>query len=851
MKCSKARFAVSLLIAASSGAQAQTVTGLGKWFDQQIANRITISGWRRLGYHVRTVSGDKQSYNDTEYSGQGLDNFTDLGQVHVNGTKVLGVLNFDLNIQDSRFTDPQANRVSLDFQKGPWSANLGDIRGSLASENRFARFDKSLTGAQLSYKSKRLQVRAIASEVRGQPRTVSVQGNNSSGPYYLQSSQIVRGSETIVVDGVQQKFGQDYIMDYELGSVSFVNRLTNEGRIIPPTSTIIATYEVFGFNGTKGRVQGANVTYDFGKVGKLGLTGMQQVQGVASRNSTYQEQYDGPIRSGATITLRNEPLDIHTVTVYIGSVLQTFGVDYNFNADNHSLFILIKPVPDKVVLTIIYTPRPVNTVQGDRSVIGLNYSFPLGKRGSLTYSQALGRLTNSPTASSGTARGVDFRYKTGVTEFTGSVRDVPIGYVSIETVGFSRNEKAQDLGIRVAPSERFVYGFNYRNSDISSISANSTVSRSKYSSANAFVNVTPQKSGHPWSFSQSHSSSSGLSGGSTVDTSSFGTSGDSGRMNWKLDLSNQFANGLVTVDNSQSRKKFTLQTLGYRMGYRASDAWNFDLNSSLSRIQLGSTSSIGRDLLFGFNFRPSDKFDVRGQVADSDAGQLATLGFIGGDSFGYDGNGFSSGAGASTFTNATNARTAMLMTNYAPTDRLSLNANINYYRSSGGVSSNTESVSYGIGANWQASKSTNLDFLIDTSSTSFIGSPLRSTATTLSLFGDTHPQGRFSARGGLNFLLTSGDSQFNQDSLGYQLELDYRLAKRHNLMFSMDNGSISGYQPQVSQNIGLTYQYQIWRSLALNIGYRIIDVTNRDSNITSGQYSSRGFDFELQFNFGR
>lgn len=851
MKCWTARFAASsFIVLASSQAFPQTVTGLGKWFDQQIANRVSITGWRRLGYHSRTVSGDKESYGLTEYSGQGLKKFTDLGQVHINGTKVLGALNFDVNFQDSRFTDPQANRVSLDVERGPWTVNLGDIRGSLASENRFARFEKSLTGAQVSFKHKGLSVRAIASEVRGQPRTVTIQGNNSSGPYYLQSSQIVRGSETIVVDGVQQKFGQDYVMDYELGSVSFINKLTLEGRIIPPTSSIIATYEVFGFNGTKGRVQGANVSYDMGKAGRIGITGMQQVQGVSARNSTVTDQFLGPVNAGVELPLNNTPL-VATVKAYFGATPLVLNRDFELNALNPSLFKLLIPLPPNVTLTVVYTPKPVATVQGDRSVLGLNYSLPLGKNGTVAYSQALGRLTNSTLPTSGIARGVDVRYKTGHAEFTGSWRDVPIGYVSIETVGFARNEKAQDFGFHMTPSERFGYGVDFRNSDISSVSTNNLVSKAKYTVANAFVNFQPKKSGLPWNFNQSHASSSGATGGSTVDTTSFGTSGNAGRMNWKLDLSNQFAHGLVTVDNTQEKRKFTLQTLGYRMGYRASDAWSFDLNSSLSRIQMGSKNSMGRDVLFGASYRPDEKFLVKAQVADSDAGQLATLGFLGGDSFGYDGNGFSAGAGASTFTTATNARTASLVSTYSPNDKLNFNANLNYYRSSGGVSSNTESNSYGFGANWQIGDTASLDFLVDTSTTSFLGSAVKTTATTLSVYGDFNPKGNFTARGGVNFLLTGGDSSLNQNSLGYQLELNYKLAKRHNLTFSLDNGSITGYQPQLSKNIALTYQYQIWRSLALNVGYRIIDVTNNDPNLSFGQYSSRGFDVELQFNFGR
>ena len=232
-------------------------------------------------------------------------------------------------------------------------------------------------------------------------------------------------------------------------------------------------------------------------------------------------------------------------------------------------------------------------------------------------------------------------------------------------------------------------------------------------------------------------------------------------------------------------------------------------------------------------------------------GQLATLGFANGSGFGYGGNGFSGGVDEPSFNSASNARTANINASWTANDRLSLNGNVTYYRSSGGVSSNTESVGFGLGANWAVNDYTDIDALIDTSSTTFVGSDLRSAASTLSLYLSTTPKGPWSFRGGVNLLLTTGNSQFNQDSFAYEAALNYRLARRHNLSFSMDNGRLTGFLPQNTRNMALTYQYQIWRSLALNIGYRAIDVVNRDRSITSGAYSSRGFDFELEFNFGR
>lgn len=850
--CWKARCAASLAFAVlATVGQCQIVTGLGKWFDQQIANRVQVSGWRRLGYHSKTVSGDREAFDVTEYSGKGLSRFTDLGQIRVTGTKVLGAVNFDLNIQDSRFQDPQANRVSIDVDRGPWTVNLGDIRGSLGSQNRFARFEKSLTGAQMGYKTKRFEARAVFSEVRGEARTVSLQGNNTSGPYYLQSSQILRGSEEVMVDGVKLEFGKDYVMDYDLGSISFINKLTFEGRIIPPTSTIVATYEVLGFNGSKGNVQGASMAFNLGKTGRIGLTAMRQRQGGSARESTYQQQFLGPIAAGSSLILSYEPADILTARVFIGSVLQVLGQGYRFNANNKSILILLREVPPNTVLTVSYTPRSVSTVQGDRDVVGLDYRLPLGLNSSITYSRALGRLTNSTTPRSGTAQGIDLVYKRGPLEITSSLQDVPKDYVSIETIGFERNQKTARVGLHMTPSERFDYGVDHQNFSISTLGSDGKTVSSRFVQSGAYANFRPKAKGLPWRFSQTRSLSKGPNSDSAIDSTSVGTNGRFGKSEWHLDLSNQFASGLVTVDTVREKRKLNLQTVSGRVNYRASDALTLDLNSSLSRIATSGRSSIGRDLLFGANYRPSDRFTLRAEVADSDSGQLATLGFINGSGFGYGGNGFSSGTDQSTFDSATNARTGSLNASWTVSDRLSVNSNLTYYRSSGGVSSNTETLGYGIGANWSPNDQMSFDAVLDTSTTKFIDSALRSSATTLSLYANGNPKGRFGFRGGINLLLTSGNSSFNQDSLAYEASLSYRLAKRHNLVFSMDNGRLSGYLPQETRNMALTYQYQLWRNLALNVGYRMIDVVNRDPSLTSGAYSSRGFDIELEFNFGR
>ncbi|MCH8980373.1 MAG: hypothetical protein IH945_14205, partial [Armatimonadetes bacterium] len=241
-------------------ASAQAGLGLPKWVQRQIFDRITVSGYRRVSYHSHSVTGDTEAFGLGNYGGQGTSSFTDFGNVRVNGHQVLGALNFDLNFQDSRFRDPQGQRFSLDYGVGPWQVDLGDIQGRTLNTNRFAMFNKSLRAVSIGYSGGPFQAKALTSEVRGAPRTVTLNGTNSAGPYFLQSAQIVRGSETIQIDGVRQSLQQDYTINYEIGAITFVNRRTLEAKIIPPTSTIVATYEVFGFSGSKGRVQAVGLS---------------------------------------------------------------------------------------------------------------------------------------------------------------------------------------------------------------------------------------------------------------------------------------------------------------------------------------------------------------------------------------------------------------------------------------------------------------------------------------------------------------------------------------------------------------------------------------------------------------
>jgi len=844
------------VVAAPLVAFAAEDSKLVRWVKEQVINRISVTGYRRLGYHSLQISGDREAFEVGNYGGLGGQRFTDLGYLRINGQNVLGALNFEFNIQDSRFEDPQGSKFSIDVRRGPWELNLGDIRGRMLNTNRFARFDRTLRGGSLSYKAGPLEARVLRTEARGEARTITLPGNNTAGPYYLQASQIIRGSERIEVDGVLQVFGQDYSIDYDLGAITFINRQQLTAKIIPPTSTIIASYEAFGFQGDSGRIEGAGVAYSFGKYGRLGVTAMRQVTGGDARLSTRTERFQGFGPASTPYFLQFEPLFGQPIIVRLDGIVQVEGVDYRFDPANRAVFYFNRFVPSTSTIDVIYTPTPTNNVDGDREALGFDYQVGLGKdgkAGTLTFSQATGRLTNTVVPTSGTARGADLRYKWGAFDLSAGIRDIPDGYVSVETTGFNRNERAVDWRLAYTPSPKWSYSTSYLNSNAINRTANSANTfTTRFTRGQAAVSFTPSQGGSPWTLSHIRTQGRNLSGETTIDTSSLETSKTLGRLTSRLSLENQFAEGPVAGSTTGARQKLDLQTLNLRSTYQAHTDWSFNFNAGLSRVNAQGQSGLGRDLLLGLNYRPDEDFFLRFEVADSESGAISTLGgFNSGYGFGYDGNGFSGGATSGFAIGASNSRIASLATIWSPNQRLSLNGNLAFVRTAGSVSSNTETRLLSLGANYDLGQNNRISASLDASDTRYIDSPFTSSATNVSLFFDGSPPGRFSYNVGLASLVSGGNSQFRQDAFNYEILLSYQLASRHSLNFLARNGRTTGYYPQDDEEWGLTYQYRIWKNLALNVSYRIRDVVNRDPSLSSGAYRSRGFDIELAFNFGQ
>lgn len=835
-------------VVASTQASAQAASM--SWLKKNLVDKISITGKRTLGYHSHSVDGDRETFDTLTYGGYGDQKFTDLGVITITGRGVLGILNFEATLDPSKYADPQTQRYTFEYRKKDYFLSYGDIQGSGLNTNRFASFNKTLRGAMAGYDHGRFRFKAVTSESRGSARTVSFQGNNSSGPYYLQVSQIVRGSEEVRVDGVTQVLMQDYVINYEVGTITFVNKA------ITPTSTIVVSFEALGFNANAGRILASGVAYNMGRYGEVGMTWMQQKTANGGGLSTREELAQGAGAASTPYFLQFQPLQSKPIIVRLDGVLQIEGVDYHFDANNPTIYFFNKFVPLSSTISVVYTPAPTQTVDGDRQVIGFDYRLPLGKdgkRGYLKYSQATGELDSDVNPLKGTAKGFEGRYDLGKIQLSGSVRDVPREYVNIETRGFNRNEKASDMGLTYRDGA-YYFDTRLQNSlvsirqtnldgDIFFRNARSTAWRNS-------ANYTPKK-GLPvtLSYTSSHTRNQGQE--SELDSIFLSSLKNFGKLRTSFGIQHQTGRAPFTSGSSTEIRDFQLTGLKFDANYNAGKGLQLAARTGFSNIDDGKDTGRGEDFALSADYRPNNRLRVTLSNTTSDSGALAALGgFLNGDGLGYDGNGFSGGVnsiGGIGASSATKIRVWNLQTRYAISDRYSMNFDAVSSLAKGGVSSNSETQAIQARFDADLGKGHFFGIGFTNSATKFSGSSIRSKATTFDL-GINGTPGRFSYDFGFNALLSGGNSTFRQNSTSIGGSVNYFAGRRNYFTFDFGTGRSTGEFGQNDDYFTLAHQYQIWHNVALRTSYTWRKVANIEGG-SAGAYRSRGFDIELTFTF--
>jgi hypothetical protein len=838
-----------LLIASPSALFATPADWLGK----NVFQRIEIRGHRQFGFHHHDVEGDRETFNSLTYYGQGGRRFTDTGSVDIEGRNVLGLLNFRATLNDNRFNDPYGQRFSLNYNRGPLSFDAGDIQASLLNTNQFASMSKTVKGVSAQYKTGPLTVKAVRSDTKGSARTVSLQGNNSAGPYYLQNSQVIPDTQEVQVDGREMILGKDYVIDYELGSITFLDR------VIPVTSTVLVTYESLGFNSTPGTVQGVGATYDLGKFGRLGLTTMEQKSRSGGGLSSRIERFQGFGAPSTPYFLQFEPLmrPDRPVTIRVDGLLQVEGIDYLFDIQNPAIFYFTRFMPATANIEVVYTPKPTSTVEGDRRVVGFDYRLPIGNGQSyLQYSQATGSLSGA-TPMSGTARGLTGVWNQGPWQIRAGWRDVPDTFVSVESRGFRRNERAFNFNGEYNVGAT-TYGLSHVDSQIGNRvlqeDGTFTFDRGRHSLTRAFANFGSLTGGPSWTLEQTRATSRIRGEDSRLDTTSATMNRSFGPVQTRAGFELQRGVGPVSDGLTTKRSGVNLHTLRLDADYRPIPALTLGARTSLSSIRTDFDSGTGRDIGLTMAYRPNERLTFNASYSDSDSGKLATLGpFQTGFGYGYEGSGFSGGlAGGHSFLGApTNLRLFRADAKYRVTPKLGFDARFYQAKSRGSLTTNTDTTVYGISSDWDMGNGTVLMLSLDQSRTRFFDSVFLSQATSLDFALMGRPAGPWSYRLGANVLLSGGNSEFKQNSFYLDAALGYRIDPRQSVSLRWQQGRTTGYLPQNDSFVGMFYEYRIWENVALIGSYKWRSLTNSEGMFFTNGYRSRGFDLELSVSFGR
>lgn len=822
---------------------------ISAWMSNNVFRRIDVSGNRSLGFHSHQISGDRDAFNTLNYYGNGGATVTNTGNMTLAGKKVLGLLDFQYQFTDDRIQSPDSNRMTLNYDQGPVKMSYGDIRASLLNTNPFASFNRSLYGLTTQYKYGRTQFSAVRSDVKGVARTVSLVGNNTAGPYYLQAGRLIADSVEVRLDGQVMRLMQDYVVDSDQGSITFVNR------IILPTSSIVASYEASSFNQSTGTVQGAGFAYDFGRVGRLGFTQIEQRGTGNGTNRSLLETFQGYGDPSTPYTLSYEPI-LGTAIVRVRGSVQIEGADYRFDTQIPSRFFFLRYIPNTDTVSVTYRPKLVQALNGDRRVMGFDYRIPFGKEGRLgyvQYSTARGELLSRDAPRSGTSRGVSAAYESGGLRLTTDIRDIPAEYVSVQSQGFGRNERATTVGAELTRG-KWLYGASNSNSLVSSQNTSLsaiTYTNSRITNTREFATYTDPNGGN---FTlENIQSFSRNSYENRLNTTSISSHRSFGKLDASVGFDVQNGAGPQTVSDQIRHGNLNLRTYRLTGRYTPDDHLALDTRLSLSQISSLTGSGRGSDVSVNATYKPSAAWTLSGGYTVSDSGQVASFGaFTPGGGIGYGGNGFSSGsAGDALSGGASTLRLLQFNTGYRASDRMNLTARYYQAQNQGDLSSNTKSRAYGFGADWDLGRQTLIGGAIDRSVTNYLGSSLGygSETTTYDLYFQGAPKGSWSFRLGVNGLISAGGAPNRQNSLNTDTALIFRITPKQRAWLSYSTGQSTGYYGQSSGYFGAFYEYQLYHGVSLLGSFKSRKVINLDPLVQTGSYRSTGFDLELSFGF--
>ncbi len=840
-------------------------SGKGPWtsrLKQHLADSIKLSGRQTFSYHVSSISGDNTSYNETSYYGQGNKAFNDFSELSIQGTKVFDVLNFNMRLSNTPFGNPQDQRLSINYDRKWLKLDLGDITANIQG-NELAGMSKSLSGAQLTTTlgMKDTKLVAVYSQTRGTVRTVTINGTDSSGPYYLNASQIIDGTERVRVDGVEKKRGVDYDIETYSGMITF-----KEGIIIARTSVMEVSYEAQGYNDGEGTLQG----YRLETTPKQGFTmGVMQLEQTQPGNSTLRtktDQFYGYSNALAPYELQYSVQPSTSITATIDGIPQIRGYqrgqgDFFLDETNGYRIYFNRAVPSTSLIKITYIPKVDNTTAGSGSVTGYDANWELGGWGKLSYAFANSSTEKSGTTVDGSGQIVKMETTLGKLKWAGSYKDVDNNFTPIQSVGFQRQQRGLHNEVSYSDGN---YGFQYIDERYKVPSYYSTTSMSTSTSTSAADDpetVTQQADAH-WQMPsgplfrlgwKSIANTGASTSNSKQDSTTIGLTKNFNAVSLSLDYVDTKADSsyLYTTGLSSTTYNTTSQIIKTNLNWTESRRFSLNSIMSIGKQTTNSKNSNVADGSINAKYTPNDRVSIGYQYSLRDSGTIGSSMY---DTPGTSGTTYFTGSNLGVKTEGHTLNAA-----WSINDRASVDANLFTSYSAGDNLTNTDMRGYDFGVSLKPKDWADISLRYLTQDVSYVGSSDSAKNNTVTGTLRLGPFSKLSLSIDAQHMVT--DNQFTDSTTssylgdphqildGYSIRMDYPFQEKMNVYTQYRTSQLTGSYGSSDNEFTTGYQYNFAQFLTLTVAYKMTDRKNNSKDSAKYDYKAGTFDVNVSARF--
>ncbi|MBC8135832.1 MAG: hypothetical protein H8F28_08110, partial [Fibrella sp.] len=536
-----------------------------------LLDNVYIAGGTSLSSRSYSVSGSqsaqssyRESVNSQGFGTQQIGPFQQNLDLTVTG-RVLDAFTLDGRFSNTRQNNYFNQTFGINYRAKGTSFNLGDVSAALPG-NEFVTFARTVRGLSFGRDfGNGVRIQGVGSYTQAVARRGTFQGNSSRGPYPLQSSSILEGSERVQLNGVDMVPGQDYQIDYLFGQMTFLS-----GRIINPEDTVVYTYEAQNYNSSPGLLTG--LRFDLTPKASpyaVGFTWLQQKQlsgnqGVAeiterfpvNNDLGYQYQLASGIEAGTPVEVR-----------YLDDLLVE-NIDYQLVRGSRFFRLIRKLPPDTafnatVSLSIRYRPVRQSSIAGDRGIMGLDGNFRVNNTTNLAWQY--GRSQNTVQgANSGDAMSLNATFggggRNGIGVWNGTLgwRNIGDTYAGIDSTSaaFLRAEKGLRGTLSFRPTSFLSLTTSMNQSQIGSQFATTNATEGTQNNALSWSNNTQWQGGFTLSLPKmpridfAHSQVTQGTQGATGSKSNYGS--DQLNLNYQIGMLGMSGSFGRTVSRGQS-----------------------------------------------------------------------------------------------------------------------------------------------------------------------------------------------------------------------------------------------------------------------------------------------------------